>query len=193
MPDLQFDPSKTVTFDLANGLVHLDGTPARVLVPGDALLALARAAGPDAAYAFGHSLGETMGQRVAHRLGAPASVNAATVSVVMDHLSGEFALWGLGSLSLERWGRSLVIVLDQSPLGPEGDAMIGALLKGAIATATGRGVHVLVLDRAAVRARYLVGGPSGVERMRAWLAEGVPWGDALVRLHAVSEPVRGDA
>ena len=36
MPDLRFDPSKAVTFDLARGLVHLEGEPARILAPAAA-------------------------------------------------------------------------------------------------------------------------------------------------------------
>ncbi len=52
MPDLRFDPSKAVTFDLTHGLVHLEGAPSRVLVPAEALLALAAAAGAEATAAF---------------------------------------------------------------------------------------------------------------------------------------------
>src|SRR5689334_22347123 len=117
MPDLRFDPSQALTFDLAHGLVHLEGAPSRLLVPADGLLVLARAAGPAAVATFGRSLGDAMGRRVASRLAEAEGVRAATVEVVVEHLGGELALIGLGSLGLERWGRALVMVVDQSPLG----------------------------------------------------------------------------
>jgi hypothetical protein len=110
------------------------------------------------------------------------------VDTVVEHLGGELALVGLGSLGLERWGRALVLVVDQSPLGAEGDGLLEALLEGALEAAAGRAVRALRLGRDAVRARFLIGGAAGVEKVRAWLAEGVPWGDALVRLHAPAAP-----
>ena len=34
---------------------------------------------------------------------------------VLDHLGGELALLGLGSLGLERWGRALVLTVEGAP------------------------------------------------------------------------------
>ena len=79
MPDLRFDPSKSVTFDLAHGLVRLEGAPEGLLVPADALAALVAAVGAEAAAAFGRSLGEAMGQRVAGRLAEGDGVRGAPV------------------------------------------------------------------------------------------------------------------
>ena len=186
---LPFDPSKAVTFDLSHGLVHLEGAPSRLLVPAEAPRALADAAGPEAAAAFGRAMGEAMGRRAASRLGAGAGVDEAPVEAVVEHLGGELALAGLGSLGLERWGRALVLVVDQSPLGAAGDGLLGAALAAALEAAAGREVRTLLLGRDAVRARFLVGGSAGVARVEAWLEDGVPWGEALVRLHAP----RGDA
>lgn len=201
MPDPRFDPSKAVTFDLTHGLVHLEGAPSSLVVPADALLALARAAGPDAGAAFARALGEAMGRRVAARLSGAAS--AAAVEGVVEHLGGELALAGLGSLSLERWGRAVVLVVDQSPLGAEGDALLGAALAAAVEAAVrpgeassgpSRSIHTLRLGRDGVRARFLLGGRPGVDRVQGWLDEGVPWGEALVRLHQPGAPApRGDA
>jgi hypothetical protein len=188
MPDPRFDPSKAVTFDLTHGLVHLEGAPPRLLVPADAILRLARAAGPAAAAAFGRSSGEAMGARVRSRLAA----GEASIEAVVEHLGGELALAGLGSLSVERWGRALVMVIDQSPLGAEGDALIEAALAAAVAGTAGKSARAILLGREGVRARFLIGGHAGVEKVRAWLAEGLSWGDALVRLHAPSGP-GGDA
>jgi hypothetical protein len=190
MTDLRFDPSKAVTFDLSHGLVHLEGAPARLLVPADALLALAKAAGPEASAAFGRALGEGMGRRAAARFDLEG-LAAAPVDVVLDHLGGELALAGLGSLALERWGRALVLAIDASPLGGDGDTLLEGVLAAAIEAGAGRRVHVIALGRDGARARFLVGGEAAVEKVRAWLGEGVSWGDALVRLHAPAG--RGDA
>lgn len=183
MPNLRFDPSQAVTFDLTQGLVHLEGAPARLLVPAAALLALATAAGAEATATFAHALGEAMGRRVEGRLTAEG-VGAAPVDVVVEHLGGELALAGLGSLGLERWGRAVVLVVDHSPLGAEGDALLEGVLAGAVAVAAGRAALALRLGRDGGRARFLLGSDAGVTKVRAWLSEGVPWGEALVRLHA---------
>lgn len=185
MTDLRFDPSKSVTFDLAHGLVHLEGAPSRLLVPAEALGALARAAGPEAAGAFGGAIGEAMGRRVAARLGE-GGVASASVELVVEHLGGELALAGLGSLGIERWGRALVLVVDQSPLGEGGDRVLEAALGSAVQAAAGRSARVALLARDGVRARFLIGGDAAIEKAKRWLDEGVAWGEALVRLHAPS-------
>lgn len=194
MNHVPFDPSKAVTFDLARGLVQQEGAPSGLIIPAEALAALIRAAGPEAARAFGHSVGEAMGRRVAGRLAA-GGVRAAEVAAVVEHLGGELATTGLGSLGLERWGRALVLVVDQSPLGAAGDALLESVLGGALAAAAGEQAQVIVVARDGVRARFLVTGRAGADKVRAWLGEGIPWGDALVRLHgpAPTTAPRGDA
>lgn len=189
MSHVRFDPSKAVTFDLSHGLVHLDGAPPRLLVPAGALGALAAAAGADATRAFGRALGEAIGLRVASRLTAGDGLRGASVDAVIEHLGGELAISGLGVLGLERWGRALVLVIDQSPLAGAGDALLEALLGSALEAASRQSALALFLDRDATRARFLIAGNAGVAKVRAWLAEGVSWGEALVRLHAS----RGDA
>lgn len=205
MPEARFDPSKAITFDLTSGLVHLEGAPARVLVPADALSALCATAGAEAAAAFGRALGVPMGRRLAGRFsasgasgtadaeGASAGVRAASIEAVVNHLGGELALAGLGSLGLERWGRALVLVVDHSPLGAAGDALLEAVLEGALAEATGRAARTAALGREEARARFLVSGSAAIEKVRTWLARGVSWGEALARLHAQSDTARGAA
>jgi hypothetical protein len=192
-----FDPSKSITFDLTQGQVHLAGAPSRVLVPASALVAVCSAAGSDATAELGRAIGDAMGRRVAHRFageGDGASVRGATIELVVDHLGGELALGGLGSLQIERWGRALVLVVDQSPLGPQGDALLASVLESALSQATGRSACVSVLDRAAARARFLVASAAAIEKVRAWLREGTSWGDALARLHATpAQDARGEA
>jgi hypothetical protein len=205
MQGLRYDPSKAVTFDLESGLIYLDSArspsaaPPRVLIPADALCALCVAAGPAAAAAFGRELGAAMGRRVAGRLAAPhpatpadpghAGVQAAPLEVMVDHLGAELALAGLGTLGIERWGRALVVVLDRSPLGPQANALLEAILEGAVEASAGRAAAAVLLARDAVRARLFIGSGAAADRVRAWLAQGVSWGEALVKLHA---PLRGE-
>ncbi len=192
MPDTRFDPESSVTFDLTRGLVHVDGAPPGLLVPADALLAMARAAGTGAVAAFGRSLGTGVGRRAARRLAAGAG--AASVETAIEHLGGELALAGLGSLGLERWGQAAVLVIDGSPLEAEGDALIEAVLAGAVEAATERAVHVACIGRDGARARFFLGSAAGVAKVRAWLADGLPWGEALARLHSGRAPEpRGEA
>jgi hypothetical protein len=192
-----FDPAKSVTFDLTHGQVHLEGAPSRVLVPAAALAAICAAAGADATAALGRALGEAMGRRIATRFGGEAegatSVRSASLEAIVDHLGGELALAGLGSLGIERWGRALVLVVDQSPLGAQGDGLLAAVLESALEQATARSVRTGLLGRDAVRTRFLVAAPPALERVRAWIGDGLSWGEALTRLHAAAPAARGEA
>jgi hypothetical protein len=184
-----FDPSQAVSFDLAHGHVEVGDGPRRVLVPAEALVALGRAAGEEATGAFARALGEPAGRRLAARIGDAA---AAPLDALVDHLGGELAVLGLGSLGLERWGRALVLTVDHGPLGAEGDALLAAVLAAALGAATGREVRCATLSRDGERARFVVTGAAGAEKVAAWQRDGVAWGDILVRLHAPAA-VGGDA
>src|SRR5262245_15801444 len=134
----RYRPDHDVTFDLAHGLVHLEGAPTRVLVPADALGALCAEAGADAVTAFGRAIGRAMGLRVAARLTASADpehagepgagARSASLETMVDHLGAELSLAGLGSLGLERWGHALVVVVDHCPLGARGDVLLEAII-----------------------------------------------------------------
>lgn len=185
MAHTRFDPSRAVKFDLGRGVVQLDGSDGRVLVPADTLLALCTSAGEEATRDFGRTLGSEIGRRAAGRLGSTAE---AGLEDVLEHLGGDLALGGFGSLGIERWGRALVMTVNDSPLGAAGDALLAAVLEGAIQRALGRDASVVPLAREGEWARLLVVGDKAAAKVRGWLAEGVAWGDALARLH-----VRGDA
>jgi hypothetical protein len=219
MPEARFDPSKAVTFDLASGLVHIEGAPSRLLVPADALRALCEAAGGDATAAFGRALGVPMGRRVATRLGgsdasgkasgggsgsggggaggagsgSAETVRKTSIEGIVDHLGGELALAGLGSLSVERWGHALVLVVDHSPLESAGDKLLEAAFAGALEEATGRAVRALLIARDDARARFLIAGSAAIEKARGWIEQGMTWGEALARLHSKPAARRGDA
>lgn len=185
-----FEPSEAVTFDLELGHVHLDGAPHRMLVPSDALLALCQAAGEEATAEFTHALGVAFGKRVAVRLGREtdqepaAAVRAASLEAIVNGLAGELALAGMGSLGAERWGKALVLVVDQSPLGDEGDGVVAGVLEGALRAMSDAPMRLVRLQRDGVRVRMLVVSGATAGAVRAKIDGGEPWGAVLAALHA---------
>lgn len=183
-----FDPTEAVTFDLPFGHVHLDGAAHRVLVPADGLLALCRAAGDEAAGRFAAAMGEAMGRRVSVRIGSGpddrhAAVRRSSLEEVVGQLAAELALVGLGALSHETWGHAMVPVVDQSPLGAEGDAFLARVIEAALRALTGQEAGVVPIHRDGVRARFVVVAPGVAEDVGARLRGGESWGSVLVQLH----------
>ena len=184
----KFDPSQAVTFDLAFGHVHLDSAPNRVMIPADQLVKLCNAAGEAATVALAVDMGHAMGKRSALRIAQGAAdrlsvVRGVPFEQVIEHLAAEFALVGLGTFGAERWGKGLVLVHDQSPLGTAGDMLIARVLEAAIAALSGATAHVVRLEHDGVRARFLVVSGEVAERVRARLGAGEHWGSIVASLH----------
>lgn len=177
-----FDPKKAVTFDLPKGQVRLtepSDNERAVIVPAGALAAVIAAAGDTASRELGRSIGRTLGGRVAGRLG---NVRDAKLDDVLSELATELAIVGLGTLEIERWGRALVVSVDHAPI--DHDGFLGALVEGLLSAASGRDLRTAPLSREGSRLRVLVGNVASIERVVAWIGEGIAWGEALTRLHA---------
>lgn len=174
-----FDPSYALEFDFGRGQIRLANAGERVVVPSDALLALCQGASEDALRDFGRRLGTEAGRVMNDRLGEAWQ---ASLETVVEHLGGELALMGLGSLGLERWGQALVLAFSHSPFGAAGDSLLAAILEGAMQRSFGRDVVALKLVRDAEQVRFLIAGHDGARKAREWLAHGVSWGDVLSRL-----------
>lgn len=174
-----FEPVQSVLFDLGRGRIALRDSGERVLVSPDALLALCANAGDEALLDFGRRLGTEAGRRCAERLGEAASVS---LEALVEHLGGDLALMGMGTLALERWGQALVFVITDSPFGAAGDRLLAAVVEGALLRAFGRNTGVVRLERNDNRSRFFVTSPQGAERVRSRLASGTGWGDILVQL-----------
>lgn len=173
-----FDPTHAVRFDLPHGSVSTGGEGERVLLlPTAALDDILLSAPPEAVEALGRALGSAIGRRAAARMGDP---RAAAVDAFVTHLAGEAALVGVGALSVERWGRALVVVVADSPLI---GTLLAPLVASAVETASGHRVACTLLSRDEHTARILVSSAGGVARVREWIAAGMPWGEALVKLH----------
>jgi hypothetical protein len=174
----RFDPTHSLEFNLDRGSVKLSGSLERVLLPADALTTLLRGADAETRRDFARRLGTEAGRRVAERLDS-----SATAEAVVEHLGGEVALMGLGSLGFERWGRVLVVTVQGSPLRGEGDELLAGIVEGAMQRAFGRSSTVVVLGRDDALVRLLVVSSATAERVRGWLGSGVSWGDVLSRLN----------
>ena len=174
-----FDPSYALEFDFGRGQIRMANAGERLIVPCDALLALCDGASEDAVRDFGRRLGTEAGRALQARLG---ETGQASLETVVEHLGGELALMGLGSLGLERWGQALVLSFTHSPLGNAGDLLLGSVLEGALQRAFGRDVVAAKLVRDNQQVRFLIAGRAGADQVNAWLSQGVTWGDALSRL-----------
>jgi hypothetical protein len=173
-----FDSTRAVRFDLAQGAVRAAHHDERLLlVPSSALDDLILSASPEAVDALARSMGSAIGRRAAARIGAEA---ATSVASFVEQLAGEAALSGVGSLSFERWGRAMVVVVEHSPLPT---ALLAPLVSSALEAAAGRPVWSTLLVRDERSARLVVASESGVARVRAAMAGGTSWGQALTMLH----------
>lgn len=181
MAEPRFNPSHTVEFDFARGIVALGTSAPRVLLPADLLRDLVVAVPESARVDVGQRLGTELGRRVAERLGSTAS--ETSIEGVVEHLGGEIALTGLGSLGLERWGRALVLTVAGSPLGAAGDELLARLVEGALQRLFGRETQAMLLGRTGPTARLLVVSPRTAGRVKGWLDGGVGWAEVLGRLH----------
>lgn len=182
MAEPAFDPSGAVRFDVTSGAAS-DARGARlVLVPTAALEALEQTT-PGALTHLGGEVGRGCGARVAARLGGDDGVRAATLELVVSHLAGELAIAGLGAVHVERWGRALVLAVANP--GVSSDGFLGAALSGALAAASGRDVAIAPLGREGATARYFVGAPQTVAKVRERVSDGRPWSDVLGALQKV--------
>jgi hypothetical protein len=173
-----FDPTHAVRFDVAHGIVRAGREGDRVLlVPSGALDDLLRSAAPEAVEGLARALGSAIGRRAAARLDDP---DAASPEAFLSQLAGEAAISGVGALSVERWGRALVVLVEDCPLG---GAVLGPLVASALEAATGRKVSCTVLSRDERSARLLVASERAVARVREWISGGVAWVEAIAKLH----------
>lgn len=178
----------TLSFDLAEGLVRLGGE-ARVVLPVSVLLTFVGAATAEARRGFARALGESIGQVATIRMreedfAAPLALVDASPEAALSELAAAWALAGLGGLGMERWGRALVMTIDNVPLPRDTDDVLEGILEGALERATGRTVHVALLERHRNRLRFFVGNARAVENIRTFLARNIAWAEALSQLHS---------
>jgi hypothetical protein len=161
----------------------VDGSQARLVLPLEAVRQLCDSAGPEALRDFGRTLGHEVGRRVANRLPA---IKSATVQDIVEHVGGDLALMGLGSLGIERWGEALVFVLSECNFGPSSEQLLASVLAGAVQRALSRDIEAVVLSREDDCIRFLVVSQTTAAKVNGWLADGMQWGQVLSTLHSGS-------
>jgi hypothetical protein len=176
-----FDATHAVRFDLSRGSVRAGGDDDYVLlVPSNALGRLMASAPQEAAEALARTMGTAIGRRARARL---ENVASASIEALVTQLAGQAALAGLGALAVERWGRALVVVIEGSPLA---SALLAPLVASALEATFERQVWCTLLSSEGNAARILVASERAIERVRDWMAGGVPWGDTLTRLQGAA-------
>jgi ribosomal protein L18 len=168
-------------FDLTTGQVKTDSGERWLLIPLSALDELTQTAGAASAGRLARSLGVSIGRRAATKLGSIDGVRGASLEAFVSELAFEVAVSGWGSLTLERWGKALVLVLDHAPVKEHG--VVASLLEGAIEAAAGREVHGAALAGEGP-VRVLLASEKTAEQARLWSAEGIAAGEVIARLHA---------
>ncbi len=180
--------SGALRFDLARGRISLSGASAQVVLPAGALVQACADLSSDSLGHLGSAIGTEVGRRVNERLGR--TLESASPEEMLDHLGGELALMGLGSLGLEFWGAAMVFTVTNSPLAGAGavrenagDSLIAGVLRGALQRAVSRQAAVISLGRVDETVRFLVCSDASAEQVHSWLTQGTSYADALARLN----------
>jgi hypothetical protein len=175
-----FDP-RVVRIEVQTGVVRASNGERVVLVSAAALDELAREVGSDVTLGLGRAIGRAIGSAAAHSLGGAQAVASAPLEEVTQHLAEELALHGVGALSIERWGRALVLALLTPAI--EADELLSAVLEGALSASTGRETPCMPLGRDLDVARVLVANRRTIAAARSWMSNGATWGEVLARLN----------
>jgi hypothetical protein len=179
MPGPAFDPNGAVRFDITNGAASDARGTKFVLVPASALEALDRTT-PGALAHIGAEVGRACGARIIAKLGGDSEVRGATLDVVVTHLAGELAIAGLGAVSMEQWGKALVIVITNPNVNSDG--FLAATLAGAVGVAVGREVSMVPIGREGNVVRFYIGTQQTMVRCRSLVSSGKTWMEILAAL-----------
>lgn len=174
----RFDPTRALVVDLARGQLRDEESTARLNLPAHILLSFCDAAGKEATDAFSLALGTEIGRRALEQMGKNAE--QATVEAWTEHLGGQVALLGLGDLSVEQWGKALVISIQGSPKGSE--PLLGPLLSAALQRSLSRHASLVPFE-ASMGTSFLVVSPAAAEKARSLQSQGAGLGQVVEALH----------
>ena len=181
-----FDPTHAVRFDLPRGSVTAGTDERHVLLPCAALDDLVLIAGTEAACAVGRALGSSIGTRIAGRLGGPDALRGTSIERVVTDIARELAVTGLGAVSVERWGRALVVAVERPAVADL--PFLASIIEGVLVGASGAPVRCVSLGREGMVVRVLVASERAVGRARTMLDQGTAWGEVLSRLQPSPTP-----
>lgn len=167
MADTQLDPSGFFQFDIAHGVVRTKHGQRVLMLSEQVLSPLVNAAVESGDLTSIRMLGSELGTLTAQSLGQP--LEDVGPEVAMHHAAAMVAMFGWGTLALERWGDALVVIVEgTAPLDDE-DLAIAALLGGLFSTLVGQEVACVPIGEGS---RYLMVDPSIAEEVWSWSRAG---------------------
>lgn len=168
----RFDPGGFYEFNLAQGAVRTrDGE--RVVVVSEATLAALVGGNADAGSPLS-ALGSKLGGQAKASLGGDAS--GASPEVVMGHATSVLALFGLGRVSLERWGDAMVLSVSSAP--EMGSERLADVLSGFFSELGGADVRCIPV----AETQFLVADPEISDAVSGWAKQGTSVGEIVSRL-----------
>lgn len=174
-----FDPTHAVTFDVAKGTVKTGSEDRVALVPKAALAAVIEAAGAAGARALGSAMGASAAEHMLTTMGSVQKVRDAALDVVVTQIAGELSVRGVGLITMERWGRTMVIAIE-NPISTSAEFLAG-LIESAFGTSTGRDLKAICVDRGSP-ARVLLANQAVVTKAQSMMGENLDVQTLLVRL-----------
>ncbi len=174
----RFDPTRALVFDLARGQFRDAESTLRLNLPAHVLFSFCEGLGAEPTQGLARALGTELGRRTLAQMGK--GPDTASVEEWTEHLGGQLALLGLGELSVEQWGKALVIAVQGAP--PGSDALLGPLLGAALQRALSRDVDIVTFGDSQ-RLSLLVASSAGAERARTMKKQGAGLGQVVEALH----------
>lgn len=178
MTAAQFDAKGTLRFDMGQGMVTHKSDARQVLLPATSLRRVLEVVGDEDRIYLGQQVGDEVGDAVKAVFGSEESVREASVEALTTALAGELGLRGFGALSLERWGRVLVVRIDNAPASSAD--FLASVASSAITIASGKEVAAAVIGQSPLR--IVLGSPTGIARAQSLLASGKTYGELLAQL-----------
>ncbi len=175
----QFDPRGAVTFDVQRGAVNAAPEERVLLVGGDALDEACARLGADGTRALGLAMGRAAGARIASSLGGVGKVREASLDVVVTYLAGELSVRGVGLVTIERWGRAMVVAVENPAC--RNAELLAAIIEGAFGESTGRELGTATVG-VGNPVRVLLASPASASRARALHEAGNDFASVLTKL-----------
>ena len=173
----QFNPEGYFAFDMARGQVQARGGDRVLVLSGDAVGPLVSTAVKHGDLTTVRALGRKIGEHAQASLGGNAT--AASPEQVATHAGGVLALLGWGRLTLERWGKALVVTVKGAPTLDGPHLGMAALLGGMLSAMSGRDIACVPVGE---EGQFLVVAPSVAEQVWGWAKETPEVGSLVARL-----------
>ncbi|MFO8073353.1 MAG: hypothetical protein R6V85_15925 [Polyangia bacterium] len=183
MDQLAFDAGGFVRIDISTGEIRSAAEERLALLPAGVVASLQPG---EALSGEARRWGEIHGKRLANKIAE--GHERAEIEVLAEHLAGVLAVAGLGRAALEIRGDALLLRLHSPAGGSAGTggrrALVAGFLAGYLSALEPAGFDAIHLLEKDTEELFWAGAPAAVERVDAWLAQGV---DPLAALDRLAE------